>query len=67
MYIKVKQLVENPDKCRQMSINAYQTTVNQWNADTAAENLLTLIDKLTNGNAEAIKEGPCSKAPIIKG
>lgn len=65
LYEKVKWLLDNPEERRRLGYNAYMTMQNTWNAKTACNNLLQLIKALNNGESTPIKEGPCSKAPII--
>ena len=42
--------------------------INLWNAETAAERFLTLAEKLLkNENTDSLfRDGPCSKATILK-
>ena len=49
MYQKVKSLMDNPGKRREISKNAYTTIANEWNAENAASKLLVLAQALLNG------------------
>lgn len=68
-------LLENREKCRQIGRNAYDTIVNEWNAETAAQRLAAfcvgqgflsdedVTDTVPRGKSFA--SGPCSPAPVI--
>lgn len=60
----VKYLLDHPDACLRMGYAAYQTIVNTWNADTAAQRLVTLSEGLLNNmhSCNVYAEGPCSLA-----
>lgn len=62
----VKRVIDNPAFCHDLSRNAYNTIVTNWNAEKAVENLLLLVNALRQGKETPIEEGPCSIAPIIK-
>ena len=51
-----------------MQKSAYETIINEWNAENAAKKLIELLTKLLNGeNVETLFEsGVCSKAKILK-
>lgn len=67
LYIKVKELCQNQQKRRQFGVAAYRTMTSVWNAELAAKRLLELIDDLqVNGASDRFKNGPCSKAEILK-
>ena len=61
LYIKVKDLIDNNEKRIEFAKNAYKTLIDTWNADTAAERLLTLIESIKNGKGTPFPDGPCSK------
>lgn len=62
LYHNVKILLENNNNIRQtIQKNACQTMAEVWNADTAAERLLTLIDCLQEGRETPYTYGPCSR------
>lgn len=62
LYEKVVNLIENPEKRKQMAIQAYNDMISIWSPKVAARNLLTLIDDLQHGRDTSLLEGPCSKA-----
>lgn len=62
LYQNVKSLLDNNEKRKEISVNAYKTITEEWNAKIAAERVLKLIDSY-NGKSldlEMFKEGPCS-------
>jgi glycosyltransferase involved in cell wall biosynthesis len=61
---KVKLLLDNAEKRREFSKKAYETIVNEWNAESAANKLIILAEKLLSGEAKAspFNYGICSKA-----
>ena len=61
LFEKVKHLIDNPEKRKQMGLNAYETLVDTWNADCAAERLLQLIEDIQHGKEIRFKNGPCSR------
>ena len=60
---KLKTLVNDADLRYKVGVSAYQTLQEQWNAKTAVSRFLELCKDL---NADKWKEGPCSKAEILK-
>ncbi len=65
LYIKVKEAMNNQELSIKLGKNAYETMINVWNAKTAANNLITLIEDIKASKESSIKEGPCSKAKVI--
>lgn len=63
-YAKLKKLLEDPQKRTLFGKNAYETMLNDWNADTAAERLLILSDKIEK--VYAFADGICSPAKPLK-
>jgi glycosyltransferase involved in cell wall biosynthesis len=61
LYNKVKQLLDNEEQKHSMQRNAYETMLNTWNAEAAAERLLHLIDCLREGRETGYTSGPCSR------
>lgn len=61
-------LLDSRELCREIGLQAYETIAGEWNARTAAERLLLLIQDMTEGKKPQIRwtSGPCSKAEIIK-
>lgn len=66
LYEKVKYLLENPQVCRKLGENAYDTMTTMWNAEVAAERLVRLVECLQKGEDTPFLHGPCSKAEILK-
>jgi len=65
MFEKVKYLLDHPEDQKSMGQEAYQTMEETWNANTAAERVLRLAEKLLAGEKKPglFEEGPCSMAP----
>ena len=61
LYRKTKWLLDNPDKRYEMGVEAYKTLTETWNAETAAERLLALIENVKQGTGTEFLDGPCSK------
>lgn len=61
LYKKVKFLLDNSEKRREIGKNAYKTLTDEWNAEVAAERLLTLIEKIKEGKETPFTNGPCSR------
>lgn len=59
---KVEWLLLHPAEMRRMQLSAYSVMKTMWSPRKAAENLLELIDNLTNNRVPSINEGPCSIA-----
>lgn len=68
LYQKVKYLLDNPSEQERLGIAAYNTIINEWNAEVAAKRLVELSNHLLAGEKypQLFKSGPCSKAEIIK-
>lgn len=68
LYSKIKILLDNREKRKEISKNAYLTIVNEWNAENAARKFLGLVEALQSGeqNAFPYEEGVCSKAEPLK-
>lgn len=64
---KVDYLISHPMQRAAISVCAYKTITEYWNAEQAAENILLLVDALNTNTDTPIKNGPCSVANIIKG
>ena len=64
---RVAALLDAPDKSEALGRSAHDMLVSKWNAESAAERLLTLSEHLLRGDESfAFDDGPCSKAEIIK-
>ena len=66
LFEKVKYLLENPNIRRELGGNAYQTIVNQWNAENAADRLCSIIESFYNGHIKFYSNGVASESDIIK-
>lgn len=68
LYNKVKFLLDNPERCKKIGVNAYKTLTSTWNAELAAERFLNLATKLLNNEDvnDLYSDGPCSKSEILK-
>ncbi len=58
----IEFLINNPNICEQLSINAYHTIQNEWSPQIAANRLLGLCKVLLNSEGNVQISGPCSKA-----
>lgn len=61
LFLKVKRLLDDKELKHSMQIKAYETMTNMWNADSAAERLLHLIDCMQKGKETGYTAGPCSR------
>lgn len=67
MYEKVKYLIDDKEKVADLGKNAYMTLSDLWNAETAAERFIKLVEMIQSGNIyELFEDGPCSKAAVLK-
>lgn len=62
---KVEWLLTHEKERTNIAINAYKTMKEVWNAENASRNLISLYEALLNGKDTPIKNGPCSKAPLL--
>ena len=61
-----EKLIEDREYCHMLGRNAYETIAGEWTAETAAERLCELCDRVFfGGNGEIPESGPCSAAPVI--
>ena len=67
LYGKIKQLLDDPEKVKDMGIKAYNTIVDIWNGRITAERFVDLSNAILNGNKhpDLYEDGPCSRAEII--
>lgn len=63
---KISYLLEHPLERKNIGKKAYETLAEIWNARTAAERLLILIENLMNSNGTPFEDGPCSRAESIR-
>ena len=67
LYKKVKYLIDNKENAAEMSKKAYQTLEGVWNAETAAERFMQLVNAIKTGDTDNLfNDGPCSKATVLK-
>lgn len=62
LYMKVKELLDDPERMREMSVQAYHTVAGEWNACTAARRLYDFSEAWLNGQTISFEHGPMSKA-----
>ena len=67
LYSKVKYLLDNPEKRKNMAKNAYLTMKNEWNAENAAKKFIEQVEVLMSGEKISFihKDGVCSKSEIL--
>lgn len=64
---KVLYLLKNEEERYCLGVNAYNTLIDEWNADIAAERFIVLSKELIiNKECNKYKSGPCSRAGILK-
>lgn len=63
-YNKVKFLLDNAEKRKEISKSAYETMVNEWNPQNAVERFINLVKSLSGENIgqNIFFDGPCSKS-----
>lgn len=68
LYENVKYLLDNPAEQERLGRAAYETIVGEWNAETAAERLVALSQRILDGDKQPdlFETGPCSRAEIIE-
>lgn len=68
LYNKVKFLLENSEKRAEMCRKAYETLINEWNAENAADKFIKLTNEMLNAKKRpnTFTDGVCSKAEILK-
>lgn len=67
LYNKVRFLLDNPEKQRQLGREAYKTVTAEWAAESAAERFIDLAQHILRGeDSKALyAAGPCSAAPRL--
>ena len=67
-YKGVKFLLDNKDKQKEISKQAYLTMVNDWSPETAAKRLYAFVDEMYKGNLkpDLFKDNVLSKAERLK-
>ena len=68
LYERVKHLLDNPGEQERLGCAAYETITGLWNAEVAAQRLITLSEHLLAGekHPDLYEDGPCSRAEIVK-
>ena len=59
LFNKVKFLLDNPEKRKEISLNAYKTMAETWNAENAVKKFLKLIIGVFVEKRLSIEGGPC--------
>lgn len=69
LYEKVKYLLDHSEERKQLALAAYHTIVDEWNAENAAEQFISLASQILEGKKKPLvrEKGVCSKAEILKG
>lgn len=64
----VESLLDSKEKCESLGRKAYETITQLWNAEEATKRLLCICEDIVAGKEPEIpwKEGPCSRAEVIK-
>lgn len=66
LFSKVSYLLDHKTERENIGRQAYNTIVQLWNSDIAAERLIKLIEELKAcGSCDLYEDGPCSKAELI--
>lgn len=64
---KVRWLLDNPEKRKEMGKEAYHTMMSEWAPEMAGKKLLRLLKDLKKyGRCDAFENGPCSRAEILE-
>lgn len=66
LFNKTIELINNKQKREQISINAYRTMIEMWNAKNATNNFEELINAIVDKKENSVKEGPASNAYPVK-
>ena len=68
LYSKVRSLLDAPESAAVLGKKAYKTLANTWNAETAAQRLLDLVQRILSGEKSPTpyEDGPCSKAEVLE-
>lgn len=61
LFNKVKFLLDNPEKRKEMSLKAYKTMTEIWNAENAVKKLLNLVESLKKNEGFTVRNEPCEK------
>lgn len=66
LYLKFKKCIIKEISIKTIQQCSYETVSEVWNAKIAVNNLMLLVKSLYNKKNIIIKNGPCSKAEILK-
>ena len=68
LYNNVRYLLDHPEVQVRLGSAAYETIVNEWNADVAAQRLVSLSEQLLAGEKtpDLYERGICSPAEVIR-
>lgn len=68
LYNKVKKMLDNADERKHIAMSAYNTMLEEWNAENAAAKFVKLCEKMLLGEYKPFPyaNGVCSKANILK-
>ena len=68
LYNRVKRLLDNKDERKRIAKNAYSTMTDEWNAENAANRLVSLCERMLAGEYKPFpyESGVCSKAERLK-
>lgn len=68
LFCKLKTLLDDKGATEETGRNACETMDTLWNAQTAAERLLHISERILKGDDfKRYEEGPCSLAEVVKG
>ena len=64
---KIRYLLDHPLEQKRLGKAAYETIVNEWNAEVAAERVVALAQAILDGekHPDLYKTGPCSQTGIL--
>ena len=60
------QLLNNPNKCKELAAQGYNDILQQWNVKQAALRFLELSKCILDHRKSPYSSGPCSEALCIK-
>lgn len=67
LYQRVLRLMDDPAAQRQLGLRAYETITESWNAETAAQRVIDLAERLLTGDRKnPYPDGPCSPAEHLR-
>ena len=68
LYEKIRYLLDHPQEQKRLGRAAYETIINEWNAQVAAERVVKLAQAILDGekHPDLYETGPCSRAEKLK-